>query len=205
MEMHCNRRSAGHDLGRATHPARQVGLGEPGRGTQRHAASAALIPPPLQCSARPDREQRLPLGPVGLREPDRQRLPHRHLQRHALHPREHGWCRVDRAEERQRSPPALRHPISLSCSPPRCLERQRGPSAERASRFLTAHRPAGDRREFPPARSPALGLTSSLRRSRDYVVVAKIPLTQLIAPGFDGVPVSSGTTVKELNLIAGLS
>jgi hypothetical protein len=67
-EMHCNRRSAGHDLGRATHPARQVGLGEPGRGTQRHAASAALIPPPLQCSACPDREQRLPLGPAGLRE-----------------------------------------------------------------------------------------------------------------------------------------
>jgi homeodomain-containing protein len=42
-------------------------------------------------------------------------------------------------------------------------------------------------------------------RIRPYVVVAKIPLTQLIAPGFDGVPVSSGTIVKKLNLIAGLS
>jgi hypothetical protein len=37
------------------------------------------------------------------------------------------------------------------------------------------------------------------------VVVARIPLAQLIAPGFDGVPVSTGTTVKVLNLIAGLS
>jgi hypothetical protein len=69
------------------------------------------------------------------------------------------------------------------------------PSAERASRFLTAHRRAGGRRDFRRAAA----------RPRAYVVVTKIPLTQLIAPGFVGVPVSSGTIVKKLNLIAGLS
>jgi hypothetical protein len=40
--------------------------------------------------------------------------------------------------------------------------------------------------------------------AEDQLVVTKMPLTQLIAPGFDGMPVSSGTTVKKLNLIAGL-
>jgi hypothetical protein len=53
----------------------------------------------------------------------------------------------------------------------------------------------------------AWGAASGCRtpRRRGQVVVARIPFAQLIAPGFDGVPVSTGTTVNELNLIAGLS
>jgi hypothetical protein len=77
-------------------------------------------------------------------------------------------------------------------------------AAANQGRQAEAMTPGGVSRSSKELRRAAARTRSRSRSPKDQVVVAKMPLTQLIAPGFDGTPVSSGTTMKKLNLIAGL-
>jgi hypothetical protein len=132
----------------------------------------------------------------GLGSSNRPVPPLRHGQLHQHSARERRrWPGIEVPSER-----ALR--FVLAASLPRTSAAYLGRESESVpDRASTSGRPQG----LPPYGRPPSGLRRRYEDPVTYVVVAKIPLTQLIAPGFDGVPVSSGTTVKELNLIAGLS